>query len=73
MRPMIHTDYERYDDPMVVPERPKTSLGTSIALIVIVLALIAAITLLVRAGTDGIDSGPVVSTVVDGPADGTGN
>lgn len=67
MRPMLHTDYEDRYDQVRVTDRRGSSWGTTIALVVIVLALVAAFALLVRAGTDGIDADPVVTTtLVDG-------
>lgn len=73
MRPMLHTDDE-FGDAMVA-DRPRTSIGTTIALVVIIVALVGAMFLLVMAGTDGIDAGPAVTTPVqtETPTQGAGS
>ncbi len=66
MRPMIQTDQQRrLHDPIAVPDRPRSSWTSAVALIVVLAALAAAILLLVQAGTEGMDAGPLVTSVVD--------
>ena len=67
MRPTTQPDQRhRYQgNPNVVPDRPRSSWTSVVALIVVLVALAAAILLLVRAGTDGIGAGPIVTNVVE--------